>query len=349
MTIYRFKFKRDPAAEWTLHNPILKLGEPGYETDTNKLKVGDGFSRWNELDYLTGGSGEGPPGDSAYQVAVDNGFVGTEVEWLASLVGAQGPQGIQGVPGIDGEDGAQGPQGIQGVPGADGEDGAQGPQGIQGVPGADGEDGAQGPQGIQGVPGADGEDGAQGPPGPAGDDGGYYPSHAYGMFSMSGPPIAFENSSYTGNDSIQFTRLWVPAGKAINGVALGLMVSGVNGGSAGAQNGFSVYSSSGTQLAFKSGGADFWEASPGWLSLTFDTPIAAEGTGRFVYISFLVQGYPDNPYIMYRDTPVEVLNGGVGVTNRRHFYNNGVTTFPATIDTSSYGSTSSYMALCGIF
>lgn len=65
----------------------------------------------------------GADGLSAYQVAVNNGFVGTEAQWLASLVGAQGIQGIQGVPG---NNGAQGIQGIQGNDGA---------QGIQGIPG----------------------------------------------------------------------------------------------------------------------------------------------------------------------------------------------------------------------
>jgi hypothetical protein len=106
-----------------------------------------------------GGGGAGADGASAYEVAVANGFVGTEVEWLASLVG---PAGADGAAGPAGADGAQGPQGIQGLPGADG---AQGLQGIQGVPGADG---AQGIQGIQGIQGPAGADGAQGPQGPAG-------------------------------------------------------------------------------------------------------------------------------------------------------------------------------------
>lgn len=38
----------------------------------------------------------GADGESAYQIAVNNGFVGTEEEWLASLVGPQGPQGPAG-------------------------------------------------------------------------------------------------------------------------------------------------------------------------------------------------------------------------------------------------------------
>lgn len=33
---------------------------------------------------------DGAPGKSAYQLAVEHGFVGTEAEWLASLKGADG-------------------------------------------------------------------------------------------------------------------------------------------------------------------------------------------------------------------------------------------------------------------
>lgn len=47
----------------------------------------------------------GPAGASAYQVAVANGFVGTEAAWLASLQGAPGSDGLDGAPGADGADG----------------------------------------------------------------------------------------------------------------------------------------------------------------------------------------------------------------------------------------------------
>lgn len=77
-----------------------------------------------------GGGGEpGPEGDSAYEVAVANGFVGTEAEWLDSLVGPEGPQGQQGI------QGEQGPQGIQGETGLTGPQGPEGPEGPQGEPG----------------------------------------------------------------------------------------------------------------------------------------------------------------------------------------------------------------------
>ena len=44
----------------------------------------------------------GRPGKSAYELALDNGFSGTEAEWLASLTGAQGETGSQGPAGADG-------------------------------------------------------------------------------------------------------------------------------------------------------------------------------------------------------------------------------------------------------
>ena len=43
-------FKSAEAAVWTAANPLLKEGEPGFESDTNKMKVGDGLNRWNDFE-----------------------------------------------------------------------------------------------------------------------------------------------------------------------------------------------------------------------------------------------------------------------------------------------------------
>ena len=51
-----FQFKRGLASAWTNVNPILAAAEPGYELDTGKLKIGDGSTAWNDLDYLSGES-----------------------------------------------------------------------------------------------------------------------------------------------------------------------------------------------------------------------------------------------------------------------------------------------------
>ena len=51
------QIRRDTAANWTSANPTLAQGELGAETDTSKIKIGDGSTVWNSLGYLvdTGG------------------------------------------------------------------------------------------------------------------------------------------------------------------------------------------------------------------------------------------------------------------------------------------------------
>ena len=64
------KVKRATAARWASQNPVLAAGEIGYETDTRKMKLGDGTSSWTQLSYLvadgTGtGTGTGTGGQAA--------------------------------------------------------------------------------------------------------------------------------------------------------------------------------------------------------------------------------------------------------------------------------------------
>jgi hypothetical protein len=53
------QLRKDSATNWTSVNPILVKGEPGFETDTGKLKIGDGVTSWSGLSYLSGSSGSG--------------------------------------------------------------------------------------------------------------------------------------------------------------------------------------------------------------------------------------------------------------------------------------------------
>lgn len=50
---YVIKLRRDTAANWTAANPTLAAGEAGFETDTNKLKIGDGTTAWTSLGYIS--------------------------------------------------------------------------------------------------------------------------------------------------------------------------------------------------------------------------------------------------------------------------------------------------------
>lgn len=128
------------------------------EEQIQSLKGQDGTMTFEDLTEeqkasLKGDKGDigekGDPGESAYDLAVNEGFEGSITEFLSSLKGEKGDTGIQGIQGIQGE---KGEPGIQGEPGKDfkyedfTEDqlnslkGEPGEQGIQGVPGKDGTD-----------------------------------------------------------------------------------------------------------------------------------------------------------------------------------------------------------------
>lgn len=58
---------------------------------------------------------QGQAGLSAYQVAIENGYEGSEEQWIASLKGdkgSSGPQGLQGLTGSDGKNGTNGKDGV---------------------------------------------------------------------------------------------------------------------------------------------------------------------------------------------------------------------------------------------
>lgn len=63
--------RRGEAAEWTAANPVLDEAEFGYETDTKKMKMGDGVSDWGTLTYIsTWGSGGGGGSGTVTSVSV---------------------------------------------------------------------------------------------------------------------------------------------------------------------------------------------------------------------------------------------------------------------------------------
>ena len=117
----------------------------------------------------------GEKGSSAYQIAVEQGYQGSESDWLSSLKGDKGEKGNTGAKGNPGQDGAEGKsayaiavehgyensedewllslKGEKGDTGERGEKGNTGDRGLQGVPGEKGE------KGDAGVAGKDGTDG----------------------------------------------------------------------------------------------------------------------------------------------------------------------------------------------
>ena len=109
MSLYRMLQRRGTAAQWSTANTILGVGEVGFAYDTNVIKVGNGATPWNSLDSIDG--------KSAYEIAVANGYMGTQSAWLLSLIGPVGPTGPS-VTGPTGDTGATGPTGPTGPTGS---------------------------------------------------------------------------------------------------------------------------------------------------------------------------------------------------------------------------------------
>jgi hypothetical protein len=54
--VTQIQVRRGTASQWTSTNPVLAAGEQGFETDTLKLKIGNGSSAWNSLAYVATGA-----------------------------------------------------------------------------------------------------------------------------------------------------------------------------------------------------------------------------------------------------------------------------------------------------
>lgn len=113
----RVQHRRKSASDWQNSEEILLDGELGVESDTGKVKVGDGTSRYADLNYLTGPKGE------------------------------QGDQGPRGNPGPQGPRGNTGPPGPKGATGERGPQGQTGPRGERGPQGQTGDVGPRGEKG----------------------------------------------------------------------------------------------------------------------------------------------------------------------------------------------------------
>ena len=103
----RVQHKRMSSSDWANSPLILLDGELGVESDTGKVKVGNGRDQFSALQYLTGPNGErGERGETGPKGA--DGVMRFEeltTQQRESLKGAQGPAGPAGPRGSNGEPG----------------------------------------------------------------------------------------------------------------------------------------------------------------------------------------------------------------------------------------------------
>jgi hypothetical protein len=72
MATVRLQIRRGTSSQWTSANPILAAGELGVETDSRKIKIGDGATSWTSLSYI---AADNPEISEIAQDAIDAALV----------------------------------------------------------------------------------------------------------------------------------------------------------------------------------------------------------------------------------------------------------------------------------
>jgi hypothetical protein len=84
----RIQLRRDTAANWASSNPILRAGEIGIETDTNKIKIGTGVAAWNSITVYANITPSGLDALLANKQDVISGVSNTEIGYLDGVTSA---------------------------------------------------------------------------------------------------------------------------------------------------------------------------------------------------------------------------------------------------------------------
>lgn len=155
MSVFGYDAENTEGLRATTVPVTLNIRQSGFVGDDDNSPIPPTPDLYTQL--LQKISEKGKDGKSAYEIALENGFVGTETEWLESLKGADGKDGINGKDGVDGAPGQDGIDGQDGINGADGksayiiavEHGFTGTETewLASLKGADGKDGADGQPG----------------------------------------------------------------------------------------------------------------------------------------------------------------------------------------------------------
>lgn len=76
----QIKLRRDTSANFASANPVLGVGEPAYETDTKKLKIGDGTTAYTQLEYFSAGGGGSTNITATLPLKIVDGVISLEVD-----------------------------------------------------------------------------------------------------------------------------------------------------------------------------------------------------------------------------------------------------------------------------
>jgi hypothetical protein len=169
---------------------------------------------------------------------------------------------------------------------------------------------------------------------------GVYPVSAYGFFTTSVLP---ESAGTMSSLDAWSVRVYVPAGQVITraGVCIGTAGSSIAG-----LAGYAIYDDAGNLVTSTVSDATVFQ-STGYQFKDFPTPVAAESSGRFVWLRENIES-GTRPAVAFRVGVSGVLDGGL-TAHRRAFYSPQVSSWPSTINPLTLGGDNGgYIPLMGL-
>lgn len=177
-----------------------------------------------------------------------------------------------------------------------------------------------------------------------------YPPSGYGLVAISIDPDACQGSAGINNE-LRFTRLFIPAGKSFSKLWAGVRTAGV-WDSATTPNQLLLYSDAGVLLDSTPNDGTLW-AGTGWRGGTLSGGAqAAQAADRYVYVAWSIRGMTTPPVMPFppsaNDSNATFAAVGVAGGNRRCFYAAGTSSPPASIDPTSYGTSTCFIPVVGV-
>lgn len=177
-----------------------------------------------------------------------------------------------------------------------------------------------------------------------------FPLSGYGLLTASDDPALFQNASSLTNGTVFGARCWVPANTALSSLAAAVRTGGTYSATA-VPNQLAIFDDTGTRVQITADDNTLWTTA-GWASRAITT-VPAQGTGRFVYILYILGGFAgvSAPYAVgANDGNAPWLSLGVSnAGNKRAFYLNGQSVMPTSFNPTAVGTTTGFLPLVGAY
>lgn len=172
----------------------------------------------------------------------------------------------------------------------------------------------------------------------------------YGLLAASGDPLAFLANSAVTNGQVFLVRTWIPAGTTITNLWIAVRGGGTHDTETD-PNMLGLYDDTGTQIDTTADDNTLF-ASAGWRGGALaGGPIAAQPTGRWVYIGHIGRGWSAATIAFPNgvdDNQAAWFARGPGGGNRRAMYQTGQTALPSSFDPTDHGNPTTFMPLYGV-